>query len=174
MQIQGETVYLEPIKRKDSELIVNWRNKDFVRKNFLYQELFTIEGHEHWLDTQVNTGKVLQWIIYDKRNQKPIGSVYLRDIHREYEKAEYGIFIGEESALGKGFGTETAKLVVQYAFEQEKLHKVMLRVLAQNERAMKSYEKAGFVQEAYLKDEVKIESHYYDIIFMAQINPENK
>ena len=43
----------------------------------------------------------------------------------------------------------------------------MLRVLAENARAKRSYEKAGFVQEAYLRDEVFLEGSYRDVILMA-------
>ena len=57
--------------------------------------------------------------------------------------------------------------MTSYAFEKLKLHKVILRVLAGNDRAKKSYEKAGFVQEAYLKDEVYLENEFRDVILMA-------
>ena len=57
--------------------------------------------------------------------------------------------------------------MLAYAFEELKLHKVMLRVLAENARAKRSYEKAGFVQEAYLRDEVFLEGSYRDVILMA-------
>lgn len=46
----------------------------------------------------------------------------------------------------------------------------MLRVLAENKGAIRSYEKAGFVKEAYLRDEVFLEGKYKDVIYMAVIN----
>ena len=49
-------------------------------------------------------------------------------------------------------------------------HKLMLRVLAENKGAIRSYEKAGFVKEAYLRDEVFLEGKYKDVIYMAVIN----
>lgn len=167
----GETIYLRPIEPEDTDLIVKWRNEDFVRQNFIYQKPFTNEGHLQWMETMVKPGKVIQFIICTWQKE-PVGSVYLRDIDREHRKAEYGIFIGEEEELGKGYGTQAAQMMIQYAFEELKLHKLMLRVLAGNDRAKKSYEKAGFVQEAYLKDEVCIEGSYRDVILMAVINPE--
>ena len=47
----------------------------------------------------------------------------------------------------------------------------MLRVLAGNVRARRSYEKAGFVQEAYLRDEVYLDGGFQDVILMAAWNP---
>ena len=166
MALKGQDIYLRKMSDDDTGLIVKWRNKEFVRRNFIYQALFTPESHRNWIETMVETGKVVQFIICTKED-RPVGSVYLRDIDREHRKAEYGIFIGEEDALGQGYGTQAAKLAITYAFEELKLHKVILRVLAGNDRAKKSYEKAGFVQEAYLKDEVYLEDRFRDVILMA-------
>ena len=96
--------------REDTDRIVAWRNSDAVRKNFIYQALFTRESHENWIRTHVETGDVVQMIICDLANDKPLGSVYIRDIDRHHNKAEYGIFIGEADARGRGVGTAAAKL----------------------------------------------------------------
>lgn len=169
-RIQGQGIYLRPITVEDTDLIVLWRNKDYVRHNFIYQAPFTKEGHLNWLKTRVETGQVIQFMICEEDTDKPVGSVYLRDVDMIHRKAEYGIFIGEEGATGKGYGTQAAKLIVDYAFQEVKLHKVMLRVLAENGSARRSYEKAGFVQEAYLKEEVFLENQYKDVVLMARLN----
>lgn len=169
--MEGQDIYLRLMNEGDTDNIVKWRNSDFVRRNFIYQKPFTREGHENWVRTMIDTGKVIQFIICTK-DERPIGSVYLRDIDRIHHKAEYGIFIGERDALKKGYGTQAAKLIITYAFEKLKLHKLMLRVLAENEQAKRSYEKAGFIQEAYLKDEVFLEGQYKDVIYMAVIHEE--
>ena len=94
-------VRLRQMTVEDTEKIVAWRNKEFVRRNFIYQELFTKEGHLTWIREQVETGHVVQFVIC-LSDGRQIGSVYLRDIDREAGTAEYGIFIGEEDALGRG------------------------------------------------------------------------
>ena len=155
---------------EDTDLIVAWRNKDAVRKNFIYQEFFTREGHENWIKTRVETGQVVQMIICDDATGKPLGSVYIRDIDRGHNKAEYGIFIGEDDARGRGVGTAAAKLMLQYCFTEEGIHRVYLRVLATNLQAIRSYEKAGFVREGILRDDVRIDGEYRDIQWMAAIS----
>lgn len=171
--IYGKDIYLRPMEVADTDLIVKWRNEDFVRQNFIYRKTFTREGHLNWIETMVKTGKVVQFIICTREN-RPVGSVYLRDIDRVQRKAEYGIFIGEKDALSCGYGTQAAELMIQYAFKTLHLHKLMLRVLSGNDRAKRSYEKAGFVQEAYLKDELYLEEGYRDEILMACFNPEDE
>ncbi len=173
MILEGKDIYLRPMTEEDTDLIVKWRNEEFVRENFIYQKPFTREGHLHWMETMVKTGKVVQFMICTKKDE-PVGSVYLRDIDENRHKAEYGIFIGEKEALSKGYGTDAAKLMIRYSFEELKLHKLMLRVLAGNERARKSYENAGFIQEAYLKDEVYLKDGYRDVILMAVLNPDDQ
>lgn len=165
-RLKGRDIYLRPMEESDTDLIVKWRNTDFVRRNFIYQKEFTREGHLSWIENMVNTGKVIQFIICTKEDA-PVGSVYLRDIDYEHGKAEYGIFIGEEDALSKGYGTQAAELMTEYSFQVLGLHKLMLRVLAENQRARRSYEKAGFVQEGYLKEDVCLTDGYHDVILMA-------
>ena len=159
---------LRVMEKEDTDRIVGWRNQDFVRRCFIYQKDFTREGHENWIRTMIDTGLAVQFIICI--GQRPVGSVYLRDIDRTHQKAEYGIFVGERDAWGQGAGTWAAGEMIRYAFEKEGLHKLMLRVLAENKGAIRSYEKAGFVREAYLKDEVFLEGKYKDVIYMAVIN----
>ncbi|MBD5528320.1 MAG: UDP-4-amino-4,6-dideoxy-N-acetyl-beta-L-altrosamine N-acetyltransferase [Lachnospiraceae bacterium] len=163
-------VYLRPMGYEDTELIVSWRNQEAVRRNFIYQELFTREGHEHWIHTMVETGKVVQMMICETESGRPVGSVYLRDIDRQHKKAEYGIFIGGEGARGKGYGTMAARLMIRYAFEDMGLHRLFLRAFADNTRAIRSYEKAGFEREAYLRDDVCIDGRYRDIVLMGILN----
>ena len=172
MNITGQKIRLRMMGSEDTEAIVRWRNNPRVQKNFIYQKPFTKEGHEHWIKTMVEPGKVVQFIIEDLESERPVGSVYFRDIDRDYEKAEYGIFIGEDDAVGKGFGSEAAHLAVDYGFKELGLHKIFLRAFADNQAAIRSYEKAGFVQEGYFKDEVRIDGQFRDLVFMAVLNPD--
>lgn len=162
-------IYLRLMNREDTDAVVAWRNSDDVRKNFIYQALFTRESHENWIRTMVETGKVVQMIICDLGTDRPLGSVYIRDIDRQHSKAEYGIFIGEAAARGRGVGTATARLMLRYCFEEEGLHRIYLRVFADNAQAIRSYEKAGFVREGLLRDDVCIGGRYRDIVWMAVV-----
>lgn len=175
--MESDKVLLRKMEYSDTENIVKWRNTDAVREHFIYQELFTKESHENWIKTMVETGRVDQLVICVKEHDKDekgisVGSVYVRDIDRQHKKGEYGIFIGESAYRGCGIGSETARLMVKYCFEVLKLHRLFLRVFADNEQAIRSYEKAGFVKEALLKDDVCIRGEYRDIVLMGQINPE--
>lgn len=142
--IEGKNLILRPITKDDTANILKWRNAKHVRQNFIYQEEITPKDHERWLKDKVATGKVVQFIIIVKNTNTPIGSVYLRDINYSSKSAEYGIFIGDINALQQGFGTESVLMIVKYAFEILRLKHIQLRVLARNQIAIRTYEKAGF------------------------------
>lgn len=170
--ITGARVHLRPITEADTDRIVAWRNNPMVQKNFIFREAFTAEMHRSWLKNKVATGQVVQYIIEDAATGQPVGSVYFRDINPQHHSAEYGIFIGEESARSKGFGTETAALFTAFGFAQLGLHRISLRLLADNLPARHSYEKAGFVQEGLFRDMVLLDGRYRDIVFMAKLAPQ--
>jgi RimJ/RimL family protein N-acetyltransferase len=119
------------------------------------------------MKAKLETGLAVQMLVCMRENDQPVGCVYLSDIDHKHHKAEYGIYLGEQHVRGKGIGTLAAKLLIQYGFDELSLHKIYLRVFADNEAAIHSYEKAGFVQEGYLKDEVCIDGTYRDMIWMA-------
>ncbi len=160
-------VTIRPITYDDTDNIIKWRNSDSVRKRFIYRALFTKESHEKWMKTMVETGKVVQFIIVC--DGKDVGSVYLRDVDYDKKEAEYGIFIGEESVRGCGVGTKSAELAIAYAFDDMKLDRLFLRVYADNEGAIRSYEKAGFVRNGK-SETVSLDGKETEVIFMSLEN----
>lgn len=165
-------VTIRPITDADTDDIVRWRNNENVRKNFVYQEKFTPESHTQWLRTKVDTGKVAQFII--EADGKPIGSCYLRDISKQNRSAEFGIFIGEDTARRKGYGTTAGKKLLDYGFKQLGLHRIFLRVFSDNERAIRSYERIGFKKEGYFRDMIFQNGNYRSMIFMSCLNGEQE
>lgn len=168
-RITGERVTLRPITEADTDLIVRWRNTPSVMRNFIFREPFTPEMHRNWLATKVATGRVVQYMIEVKATGRPVGSVYFRDIDPANHSAEYGIFIGEEDARGQGFGSETAQLFTRFGFDQLGLHRISLRLLAENLPARRSYEHAGFREEGTFRDMVLLDGRYRNVVFMARL-----
>ena len=164
-------IRLRPIIPEDSYLIIKWRNKDSTRSQFIFRETFTYEMHMNWYNTKVLSGNVIQYII--EVNRIPIGSVYLQGIDLKNETGEFGIFIGEDNYLSKGYGTIAARLFISYCFSLG-FHRVFLRVLSDNVAAQKSYYKVGFIKEGVARDMVFIEGKRKDIIFMSILRDESE
>jgi len=170
-RIYGEHVYLRPITVEDTDNIIKWRNSDTVRPYFIYQKPFTREGHLHWLETMINTKKGYQFIVCQIEDDKPIGSTFLRDHDKENNKIEYGMFLGSDDIKGKGIGREICNLTWNFAFEQLNVHKIFSRILGDNILSRRSCERAGMIEEGYLKDDVCIAGEYRDLAWLSIINP---
>lgn len=101
-----------------------------------------------------------------------VGTAGLYAIAWQARNAEFRIFLGDRSAWNGGLGTEAAALLVQYAFDRLNLNKVWLGVNEANKGAIKSYEKAGFVHEGKLRQEVYRNGRYYDALRMSLLRGE--
>ena len=128
------------------------------------RELLTKEIHNNWLNKMIETNKAKQFIIYVKEDNRPIGSIFLKDIDLEKQTAEYGNFIGEEDCLGKGYGSDAGRTLIKYAFEKLGMKKIYLRVLQENVRAVNAYKKMGFVKTgSEYNEDVKAEVIYMEV-----------
>jgi RimJ/RimL family protein N-acetyltransferase len=87
-------------------------------------------------------------------------------------KAEIGIMIGDKRYWNKGYGTEAMRLILQHGFETLNLHRLYLRVFSDNSRAVRTYEKAGFVLEARMRETNFDNGRYRDDLMMSMLRPE--
>ena len=169
-RISGNQVYLRPITAADTDMVLGWRNSDNVRENFIYRKPITKQEHLDWLHNKVEIGLVHQFVVCSLADDKPQGCVYLQHFEEENNKAESGIFLGDSMARGKGIGTEAVRLFVRYGFEQLGLHKIIARVLAYNEPSLRLHIRAGYEQEAYFREDVRINGNYEDVVLFGIIH----
>jgi RimJ/RimL family protein N-acetyltransferase len=80
--------------------------------------------------------------------------------------------VGEREYWGRGYGTEAMRLVLQFAFQELNLHRVSLGVFAYNERAIRSYEKAGFRIEGRLRQGIHRVNQRWDEVVMGILRSE--
>jgi RimJ/RimL family protein N-acetyltransferase len=72
----------------------------------------------------------------------------------------------------KGYGTETMILLLRHSFDTLNLNRAYLHVYAENLRAKRAYEKAGFVEEGRLREGVYKHGKYDDVIVMSVLRAE--
>ncbi len=171
--IAGERLNLRGIERKDLQKFVSWIDDSevthymFMGASPTYIELLI----EQWENQIRNPNEVIFGIV-DKKEDLLIGSTGLYQINWISRSAEYRIIIGEKKFWDKGYGTETAKLLIRYAFEKLNLNRVWLGVNAENVAAVKSYEKVGFAKEGVLRKDLFRNNKYYDVIRMSILREE--
>jgi RimJ/RimL family protein N-acetyltransferase len=101
-----------------------------------------------------------------------IGSVELRHFHAEARLCDVGILIGDPAHRGGGYGTEAMRLACRFAFEEVGMERVELSTFDFNTRAVRSYEKVGFVVEGRKRRAAYLGGRYYDEIMMGLLREE--
>lgn len=162
-------VSLRPISIDDTDNIVKWRNSDSVRLNLYNQALITADQHINYLKNYVESGRCIQFIIvmHHQDISEDVGTVFLKDIDKQSNKAEFGIFIGEPSARGNGVAKKATVKLLNYAFGEKKFNKVYLTLFSDNIPAFRTYLSTGFRLEGVLRDEFFNNNRFIDVIRMG-------
>jgi RimJ/RimL family protein N-acetyltransferase len=103
---------------------------------------------------------------------KLIGTLGLDSVDWTSRNCWVGIGIGERDYWGKGYGTEAMRLALRFAFEELNLNRVSLDVFQYNERAIHSYEKAGFRHEGTIHGWMNRGGQRLDVLFMGALRTE--
>lgn len=83
-----------------------------------------------------------------------------------------GIGIGERDDWNKGYGTDTMKICLRYAFLELGARRVSLGLHEYNPRALRSYEKAGFQLEGRTRRDILREGKRTDTLWMGILREE--
>ena len=166
--MRGEKVCLGPVHRSVLTVFARWDNDfevtilagDPLRPRTKDQ----IEAdYEHYSKSEARS---TQFVIYEAKTSRLIGATDLRHIDGEHRTAEFGISIGEKDCWGKGYGTETVILMLDYGFSVLGLHNIMLDTYSYNERAIRAYKRAGFREIGRRREAKRVGGQLYDVVYM--------
>ena len=142
-----EGVTLRPITLSDTDLIVRWRNSDAVRLNMYDQRILTAEQHRDYFHKKIETGEVVQYLIFV--GERPIGTAFFKYLDKG---VELGLFIGEEKYRGIGLGGQALRFLINRINEESGSKVAELKVKKNNLRAINMYLRQGFVFMRGCKD----------------------
>jgi RimJ/RimL family protein N-acetyltransferase len=95
-----------------------------------------------------------------------IGHVRFFALDPRDRRAALAIGIEDPAFLGKGYGSEAIRLALSYIFSTG-LHRISVRVLAGNERAIACYRKCGFQVEGREREAALVGGRWQDDIIMG-------
>jgi RimJ/RimL family protein N-acetyltransferase len=145
LNIEGELVALGPVRRELLPLYQRWINDlGTMRMLDLPPQPMTMEKEQGWYEHVSKAEDNVSFTIYERETSRPIGNTGLDGVDHRNRTATFGIIIGEPECRGKGYGTETTRLMLDYAFTVLGLHNVMLLVFEFNQAGIKAYQRAGF------------------------------
>ena len=133
----------------------------------------TAQDVADWLaELQHATWEDASWVI--EADGRAIGNAWLKvhDTNVQQRVARYRIGIFNRDYWNRGIGTEATRLVLRFGFEDLGLHRIELRVVDYNVRAIKSYEKAGFVKEGVERETVFLDGQWHSDLRMAILEQE--
>jgi UDP-4-amino-4,6-dideoxy-N-acetyl-beta-L-altrosamine N-acetyltransferase len=150
---------LEPISSEDLHTVLQWRNKEQIRKNMYNEDLITFEQHIKWFQgLQQNPGKKT-YVFYFK--DVPLGVVNFT-IDFSNRKCEWGFYIGEDN-IPKGTGSLMGYTAMNFAFQQLNLRKITGEVFDFNKKSQAYHENLGFQREGILVSHIRKGTDYHDI-----------
>lgn len=167
-KLVGERLYLSPISDDGLELYTSWVNNLETTLNLQLAAGIISRDKERDMLQKLQDGYNFSIVL--KEGDQLIGSCGLMDVDLIQSRGEMGIFIGEKSQRGKGFGGEAIGLLLSYAFHLLNLHNVMLRVRSFNEVAQRCYRKLGFREIGRRSECVCIGGRYFDEIYMEMLD----
>ncbi len=135
-------------------------------------QLWSEKIQKEFVEKRSENKQFLQFSIRTLEDDKLIGGVELWIDSWTHAEAWMGIVVGDRDYWGRGFGTDAARLIVQYGFIELNLRRISLSVNAYNERAVKSYEKVGFTLEGRMRSEGLRDGQRYDGLYMGILREE--
>lgn len=173
LNVVGERVALGPVRDEHFEDLTRWEN-DFGTERF-----FGVPGPRRTEDTRrkfteglFSDAASVVFALYEIESRRFIGLAGLFDVDHTNRTAEYFVKIGPGEIRGKGYGTETTRLVLDHAFTALGLASVRLAVFSYNLAAIRSYEKAGFRHVGTLRRNKMMGGRLWDTVMMDTVAEE--
>lgn len=172
--ILGERVRLRPIERDDLPRFVEWFGDPEVRRHLMVYLPFSLAQEERWFETLLDRLERQEDLLLaiEAADGVHIGNIGLHGVDWKNRNGELGIAIGEKAYWDQGYGTDAIRTLLGLAFGEMNLHRVFLRVDADNGRGIRCYEKAGFQQEGTSREAVFKEGTYHDQYVMSILRSE--
>lgn len=125
-----------------------------------------------WFAADRNNKDAYLFAVRTKDENRFIGIIVITAIDVYAHHGEIGINLGEPEYQGKGYGGEVMLLMMRFGFEQLNLNRIWLSVFSHNQRAIRLYEKLGFVHEVREREMLYRDGRYYDNLQMGILREE--
>ena len=173
--IIGDNIYLRDYRMEDVEAVHRWRGLSEITwwtAAYLWPE--SPEQTRAFVEAQVRDVDLenRKFAICRLDDDRYLGHIGYESLQLRRRHTELGISIGEPEYLSKGIGTEAIGLFLSVCFEELGLHRVGLRVVRENKRGVRCYEKCGFKLEGAMRDFYYSQGRWHDLLIMGILEDE--
>ena len=171
---KGDKVELTALTADDIPTISRWyQDSVFMR---LYDALPAYpRGEAKWrkkFEDRLNEDGTYIFGIRTLEDNALVGWLEIDGILWAHRVCWISIGIGDEAERGKGYGDESMRLALNFIFNELNLHRVQLTVFGYNARAIKLYERLGFVQEGRFREFLERDGVRYDMLLFGLLRDE--
>ncbi|BDU50167.1 GNAT family N-acetyltransferase [Haliovirga abyssi] len=108
--------------------------------------------------------------IFRSGEEKILGTVALSNIIYGVFKSCHLGYKFDKDEVGKGYAIESVKKVIEYGFNELKLHRIEANIMPKNKRSLNLVKKLGFEEEGLAKNYLKINGEWEDHLHMVKFN----
>ena len=171
--LKTERLTLRPLRVADAPVVFPYLANEEISKDMSWEAHRSIEETIAFLkrvEEELEKGKSITWGIFEKGLFRGVFSIIsiLRS-HRSlvYDRAELAYWLGPEFQ-GKGIMTEAGLKIIDFAFSELKLHKIVVGHHLQNKASEKLINRLGFEFrydeiEAFKKNGEWIDCKFYEL-----------
>lgn len=171
--IAGRLVTLRRHRPENLDAISRWyRDPELSRLTRYSMRPMPQDEIDRFFATRLLSQGSVAYGIHERDTDRLIGLTTFSSLDPDNGSVLFHITIGERDSWGHGLGTEAVQLMLWLAFERMGLHRVGLSVFAFNERAIRSYRKAGFTEEGRLRSAIARDGAYWDEVMMGVLRDE--
>ncbi len=163
--MEGRSLFLQPLEPEHIEKYVVWGNDPEGRHYARCVLPQTIESLRKWISensTYSQKATNMSFGIWLIDANRIIGDVGLYAINYADSNCWMGLWIGDKSCWGKGYATEAGELILDYAFRELGMHKVIVGIYSPNKASQGVARKLGFKLVGTNKDEIFVDGHFVD------------
>jgi UDP-4-amino-4,6-dideoxy-N-acetyl-beta-L-altrosamine N-acetyltransferase len=163
-------IELRDLREEDADRLYSWRREPDVDRWMYKLPPPSFEAHRAWFDAFMADPDRAGWVILS--NGQPAGMMSLSGLTGPGQRAQWGWYIGEAVARGRGAGRAAQALGLDRAFADYGLQKLWSEVLADNDVALKAQAAAGFRREGYLRRHAFKQGEFHDVVIVAVLAEE--
>lgn len=171
--LQGLKTSIRSVEEDDIDIVYQWYNDQEINlwssgawpiNTLLSKDQIAVK----FLD---GAPDVYRYSILEE-NSRLIGTIGFKELNIPSRSASLYIVIGDKSYWGKGYGTDALIVFVRFLFTQWNLHRITLDTWDENIRAIRAYEKVGFIIEGRQREARYVYGSYHDSILMGLLRSE--
>lgn len=163
--LRGERVSLRRLDKGDLAAIRRWDEDAEI--NEAMGKKFRDDGECASWFAAANQEARRRVLAIENEDGELIGELELDNLSPKEGAVELSICIGNREHWNQGYGTDAISVIRDHIFASTRLRRIYLRVYRSNKRAIRCYEKCGFVKEAILPLSERQVGRRDDVVLMA-------